>query len=160
MIKVSLTRFETGDDGTYSNVCIPTLFECYGLELPYRNNLKGLSCIFPGTYLVKWEKSPTRKNSDGTPEWSYRLQKVQGRDGVLIHSGNWAGDVLKGYKSNVEGCILLGRAILDIELPGSNPKKLQRGVSGSRDTISSFVSILEQQDFELTISWREGVAPA
>jgi Family of unknown function (DUF5675) len=33
---------------------------------------------------------------------------VPGRDGILIHSGNFGGDVEKGFVSHILGCILVG----------------------------------------------------
>jgi hypothetical protein len=33
---------------------------------------------------------------------------VPGREGILIHQGNFCGDVRIGFKSNVLGCVLVG----------------------------------------------------
>jgi hypothetical protein len=33
---------------------------------------------------------------------------VPGREGILIHQGNFCGDVRRGFKSNVLGCVLVG----------------------------------------------------
>lgn len=127
-----IVRDPTADDGTFGKLSYPGRFECYSAELPLRDvdgdgvTDKGASCIPAGTYVCRWTKSPTRKNADGSPEWTYRLEGVPGRDGILIHSGNFAGDKAKGYVADAEGCILLGRAILDVEIPQKRQPLLHR----------------------------------
>jgi Family of unknown function (DUF5675) len=88
----------------------------YTLELPWRDNLPGVSCIPTGTYPV-------------VIAWSNRFQKlmprligVPGRDGILIHSGN--------TRADTEGCILLGK------------ERTTSGVSYSRLAFGAFFSWL------------------
>lgn len=155
MRTVTIIRTETDDLGTFGLLTTDSGFQCYTAELPWRD-LNGdgigdplLSCINSGTYATLWAPSPTRKNKDGTPEFTYRLAGVKGRDGILIHTGNYAGDITKGYKSSVQGCITLGRAIMDIAG--------QKGVSSSRDAIHAFQEDVNGEPFMLAISWADGI---
>lgn len=67
------------------------------------------------------------------------------RDGVLFHAGNLAGDVELGYKSHVEGCILLGKYFGKIDG--------QEAVLVSRPTAREFMEHMGGKDFELEIVW-------
>lgn len=164
MLEVKLRRYTQGDGGTFSDLVGPLGFQCAAGELPYRD-LDGdgkrdskRSRIIPGRYRVSWFKSPTRKNPNGSPEYTYRLEDVPDADGVLIHMGNFCGDITKGYISDVEGCIILGRAVLDILItdkirlkhPGFE-RKSQIGVTSSWDTMQAFVAHMEKKPFMLTI---------
>jgi hypothetical protein len=76
-------------------------------------------------------------------EKDFRLEQVPGRTGILIHRGNFAGDRAKGYRSDVDGCILVGSAV--IELDG------QKAVSSSRHTLAEMVRFVGDSQFSLTI---------
>lgn len=67
---------------------------CWTLELPWRDNAPGISCIPLGAYGVFMTLSTRFKRE------MPRLIGVPGRLGVLIHSGNTDHDT--------EGCILVG----------------------------------------------------
>ena len=75
----------------------------FALELPWRGNSKEISCIPTGTYKI----SPELTTSLG---WVLRLHNVPGRDGVLIHAGN--------YPRNTHGCILCAMTLDDIDGDG------------------------------------------
>ena len=131
MKRVSLVRTETGDDGTFGKLVAPGSFECYTAELPWRDmdgdgkRDRGVSCFKNGLYVCRFTTSPSRKNPDGTPEASYELQAVPDAAGVRIHSGNFVGDIAKGYLSDSEACILLGRAIIEeMEIPAKRQAKI------------------------------------
>ncbi len=66
------------------------------LELPNLNNEQHVSCIPEGIYTVR--KSAYRNKHRGKPV--FRFDFVKGRDGVLIHKGNFLKDI--------DGCILVG----------------------------------------------------
>lgn len=127
MNTVVLQRLETSDQGTFGEMTLPNGVKLMSLELPWRDvNGDGrddasYSCVRAGTYDVGLELSPRFK------QYLYRLSDAQvaPRKGVLIHGGNWAGDVKKGLRSSVEGCILVGKrrgticgqqAVLDSQL--------------------------------------------
>jgi hypothetical protein len=71
---------------------------CGTLELPWRDNTPKLSCIPVGTYTLRWKRSPSKG-------MCYEVLHVPGRGNVLIHSANFAGDVTKGFQSELQGCI-------------------------------------------------------
>lgn len=98
--------------------------------------MQAVSCIPFGEYSVAIRKSPRY----GT---IFHVQDVPGRSYILIHWGNWAGDVSMGYRSNVEGCILLGK--YHAELCG------QRAVACSRTTVRRFMEYMQGRRFTLTI---------
>lgn len=73
------------------------------LELPWKENQRGISCIPKGTYKVIPHRSP----KFGQCFW---VQDVQGRSEILIHQGN--------YNSQIRGCILVGTGSWDINSDG------------------------------------------
>lgn len=75
------------------------------LELSFKNNERGISCIPSGVYVVL-RKSSYRHGQ------CFELQNVLGRDNILIHKGN--------FNEDTKGCILIGNGFKDInfdELP-------------------------------------------
>lgn len=74
----------------------------YTLELPWLENLTGRSCIPEGHYPMKYE--------DHVYGQVYRIYKVYGRSGILIHSGNTTADT--------RGCVLVGLKKKDINNDG------------------------------------------
>lgn len=99
----TLTRYAEDQQGTRGVLVTDQGFSCQTLELPWRENQRSVSCIPEGVYECVWTAS------EKFPRGSYILQGVNGRSGVRIHSGNFAGDVAAGWQSHIEGCILLGR---------------------------------------------------
>lgn len=74
------------------------------IELPWKGNARNISCIPKGTYLVKTTFSRKYKR------WMWEITGVPNRSGVRIHSGN--------YYFDIEGCILLGLKLRDINGDG------------------------------------------
>lgn len=101
MKTVYLLRLRSSDHGTEGRLITEDGFECSTLELPWRENMKGKSCIPSGEYEVKVRVSPKY----GKVYW---VTQVPDRTYILIHSGNFAGNTDKGFKTHVAGCILLG----------------------------------------------------
>ena len=93
----SITRTTSSDQGTFGVLRFgPTV--AHSLELPWRENKRQRSCIPPGTYRCVRVKSPRMGIV-------YQVLDVPGRDHVLIHPANLAGDVDLGFTSQLEGCI-------------------------------------------------------
>jgi hypothetical protein len=100
-------------------------FECKTLELPWKNNQVGQSCIPKGNYnVVRRDSEKFRRHFrivelDGS--------EVTGRVGpILIHPGNFASDI--------RGCILIGREHQDINGDGN------LDVTNSRDTLNALLA--------------------
>ena len=113
----------------------------FTLELPWRDNRRMRSCIPPGDlppgeYPVRCVVTPKRGPV-------YLVQGVKGRDSILIHSGNVAGDVELGYESDVLGCILLGLA--------RGTRRGQMAVLLSRPAISAFMREMDRRPFTLEV---------
>lgn len=101
MERIILERFETSDQGTFGKIRIKNeIF--YTLELPWRDNIRNISCIPAGVYECRFSMSARFKRP------MYLVSGVNHRDGIRIHSANYAGDVDQGLKSNLSGCIALG----------------------------------------------------
>lgn len=75
------------------------------LELPWKDNAKGISCIPKGTYKV----ITTFSNRFQKDMW--QLLDVPGRTGIRIHSAN--------YSRQLEGCIALGMYKVDMDKDGT-----------------------------------------
>jgi len=101
MRRADIFRLRRSDQGT-EGILVSGNYDCRTLELPWRDNQKQISCIPPGEYDVEMRLS----NKYGRIYW---VRQVPNRTYILIHSGNYTGDVSKGYKSHVMGCILLGK---------------------------------------------------
>lgn len=143
VMELLLLRRESTDSGTFGRLISPIspLKSLYTLELPWRNNATGRSCIPCGVYTCTLSYSPRFKRD------LYEVTNVPGRSGVRIHAGNYAGDTSIGFRSNVEGCILLGNAS---ELLGG-----QNAVTQSRDAMAFFTNTVVNgyQSFSLRICW-------
>lgn len=79
------------------------LFECFTLELPWKNNQRKVSCIPAGTYKVR----PRVSQKYGA---HLHLLDVPGRDMILIHEANFVHQLL--------GCIAVGQSVQDLNRDG------------------------------------------
>jgi hypothetical protein len=110
-------------------------WSCFALCLPDRNNAPDLGRIpfnaYPATVV-------DTNNPNLCPQ-AYELQNTNPRSHILLHNGNYAGDVTMGYKSDVEGCFVLGShlGLLD---PGPAYKGPQLAVLNSRLTVDAFMA--------------------
>lgn len=138
MRKVTITRTETDDSGTFGLWQSDSGFQCYTGELPWRENDKNTSCIKTGVY--QCQKRISKKH--GT---CYGVLDVPGRSDIEIHKGNFCGDESNGLKSDVEGCIIVGRAI--DEIAG------QKAIISSGDALSALEADLDGEAFQLTLEW-------
>jgi len=105
---ISLTAYPVingGDEGQFYAVCNSKgqLFGFLG-QLPWRDNMRNVSAIPPGTYRIRLHKCEKHGQS-------FLIENVPGRSNVEIHIGNWVGAKDKGLKSDSLGCPLLGRSV-------------------------------------------------
>lgn len=100
--RLHLFRFETTEQGT-----VGTLSDdggatvCRVGELPWRANRRSISCIPTGSYVVEPHESEHFRSC-------FRLLGVEGRDGILIHRGNFFGAADKGWITHSQGCLIVG----------------------------------------------------
>ncbi len=107
MIRLLLDRLRKDNEQTLGVMLVyldgEFIFSLATLELGWHYNKKEISCISPGVYKVlnRWSK-----------KYGHHLilEDVEGRTFILIHSGN--------YKSQTEGCILVGLTHADIDKDG------------------------------------------
>jgi hypothetical protein len=140
-MKATLTRLESTDQGTFGVFKIEQngrSFSCQSLELPWRNNQREVSCIPEGEYECIWRSSTTFGRK------LYAVTDVNGRSGILFHVGNYAGDVKKGYRSDVRGCILLGES--------RGTLRDQSVVLTSKNTMRAFHGFTQGENFLLCVT--------
>lgn len=101
-----------------------------------------LSRIPAGTYSAIWDISK-RFN-----RYLYRIQDVPGRVGILFHPANFAGDVKKGWQSQLSGCIALGNATA--QLSNENHRD-QKSLINSRSAIYLFESLADRRPLTIHI---------
>jgi hypothetical protein len=132
MKTVLLRRFQSDSKqtlGTFTIFDTQDIFHC--LELAWKDNKRGISCIPEGEYQVDWTYSPKYKRK------MYLVTNVTGRSGIRIHKGN--------YFTDIQGCILLGKDHTDINNDG------YRDVVSSGQSIKEFEDIMGGESFILKI---------
>ena len=138
MNKVTLVRFESSDHGTFGKIYVEG-FTFYTLELPWRDNRNDISCIPSGTYTCKMTRSPRFKKD------LYEVLGVKGRFAIRIHSANLAGDVKKGFKSQLNGCIALGEKLGTLEK--------QKAIFVSKPAVANFEKLMNYEPFILEVTY-------
>jgi hypothetical protein len=136
MRKVYLIRTKMSNMGTEGMLITDAGYNCKTLELPWRENMTGVSSIPSGEYKCVIRRS----NRFGITYWVTYVPK---RSYILIHSGNYAGDVSEGFKTHVEGCILLGKK------HGWLGK--QKAILNSRICVRAFMNHMKNEEFMLTV---------
>ena len=119
-----------------------TVFSVKTIELPWYHNETDFSCIPDGDYIVHPYSSPMHGDV-------FMVLRVNGRTNIEIHAGNWSGDPRKGFKTDSQGCILVGTRF------GRLDKQL--AVLNSRYALTLLVQDSQHKPFKLKIIWRENV---
>ncbi|TDE41620.1 hypothetical protein E0I26_16155 [Flavobacterium rhamnosiphilum] len=76
-------------EGTNGKLACDGQFLCYTIELPWRENEKGVSCIPEGYYLL-------RKRYSRKFQWHIEVVAVKNRSSILLHPANNALNQLNG----------------------------------------------------------------
>lgn len=134
MSKAFLLRLQEDEKQTLSEIIfydndVNRVLEVKALELPNRDNQRGISRVKADTYTCVLRYSEKYG-------WHYHLQDVKGRTLILIHFGN--------YYTNTRGCILIGNNFTDINKDG------YRDVTSSKKTMNKLLKIMPKE-FKLTI---------
>lgn len=103
MADIELRRTYTDENCTLGIVRVSSL-QFFTLELPWLNNTQNISCVTAGKYNYKKRVSP------GKGYEVIELIGVPGRRWIQIHLGN--------YTQQIEGCILPGMGLTDINKDG------------------------------------------
>lgn len=111
-------------------------FTCKTLELPWLNNQHNISCVPEGVYTCTW------CFKGGIFGYVYQIQNVPGRDGVLIHSANFAA----GKNVQLEGCVAVGSDFQDINGDGI------LDIINSKITLKAFEDFMQRKNFTLHIT--------
>lgn len=128
MKKITLKRINSSSECVLGVLELDNKEICKTLELPWRDNQKGISCIPAGEYKL----SPYPSSRFGEV---YIVNDVPGRDGILIHTGNTADDI--------QGCILVG---------GSYGKlNGKRAVLNSRQAFNLLKETLGEEEYLLNV---------
>lgn len=148
--KATLTRRTSTDEGTFGDWQSDHGFICKTVELPWRDNATGISCVPCGTYRAAWRWSEAHKKN------LYHLVGVPMRSEIEIHSANLAGDTAKGYVTQLKGCIAPGERVDNFPAnQGPAGSRAQLGVTSSVATLAKLEADMrdgnEQVDFDLTI---------
>lgn len=110
--------------GVFGKLVLPDGWECYTVELPWRNNAQSESCIPDGTYeLHKRWSGVVRRSSEGEFKRGWHVRHVFARKYIMIHPGNTLLDL--------DGCIALGSDMGYVEGHWA--------VTRSRDTFREFM---------------------
>lgn len=128
MKKLTLKRINSSSECVLGVLELDDKEVCKTLELPWRDNQKGISCIPAGEYKL----SPYPSSRFGEV---YIVNDVPNRTGILIHTGNTADDI--------EGCILVGNAHAKL-----NGKK---AVLNSKQTFKVLKELLGNEEYILNI---------
>jgi len=86
---------------------------CKTMELPWKDNKRGISCIPEGSYEVTKEQPISVNDPQGRKQreyWHFRIHNVPGRSGVLIHKIT--------YVKDLQGCIGVGMDFKDFNKDG------------------------------------------
>lgn len=128
MKKITLKRINSSSECVLGVLELDNKEICKTLELPWRDNQKGISCIPTGEYKL----SPYPSSRFGEV---YIVNDVPNRTGILIHTGNTADDI--------EGCILVGDSYGKL-----NGKK---AVLNSRQAFNLLKETLGEEEYLLNV---------
>lgn len=141
MKRATITRSQSTDEGTFSPLWLDDGPKLMCLELPWRDNATGASCIPPGLYRCEIVNSPRFGRV-------YEVRDVPSRSNILLHAANFAGDTAKGFYSQLLGCIAPCTAVGALNTPAG---KVQRAGMNSKVALASLMSWAGGVPFELEI---------
>jgi hypothetical protein len=145
MAELVINRGPSTDFGTFSKAAVNGVIEFDWLELPDRDNIANLSRISPGTYQADTYMSPH------LGYLVYLLQGVQDRSDCEIHIANWAGDINKGWYSELKGCAAPGYGIGQLMTPPP-VSQMQQAILNSRTAFTDFMRITKGERLLVTIN--------
>jgi|3_EtaG_2_1085321.scaffolds.fasta_scaffold15267_5 hypothetical protein len=106
------------------------VFECKTCELPWKANLRNVSCIPRGVYQVSHRESV--KYGD-----HLHIEDVENRSYILIHVAN--------FEEQLRGCVAVGKTYADIDGDGD------LDITSSRTTLKKLLNIIPIDGIQLEI---------
>jgi hypothetical protein len=157
LIRATLSSQPSTDEGTFGTVRLAELGGAWcSIELPWRDNVHQYSCI-PRGATFHFELRPTSKWSprngvdlEADDHLLYQGLDIPGRSFIEIHAATWAGDVRKGWHSDLLGCIALGRKVGSLAPPELG--RPQACILESRIALTEFMRATGGAPLELTIA--------
>ena len=140
--RLTLRRALSDEQGTIGVVLLDDDLLCYSIELPWRFNARQISCIPAGEYRMVYTMSPRLRIR------TYEILGVPSRDGIRVHSGNLAGDKIRGWDSHSLGCPLFGDNVGTLK---NQAGRQQRAVLLSRSAISKLENALDRKPCVLEV---------
>jgi hypothetical protein len=149
---IFIDRGKSEDTGTPGRLTIRQHeFNCDTLELPWRDNEKGKSCIIADTYNAEVWFSPHLGRR------VLRLEDKHDREDCLLHNGNFAGDADLGMETQVHGCTLTGSGYADIERGDGGG--MQHGIQHSVAMLETLLTAIGDGPHTVTYRWNPGCEP-
>jgi hypothetical protein len=151
-LKVLARVKENTEQGMFGYWVLPSGKSLMFGTLQWRSNESDISSIPYGLINFHRVRSHKRSEAAGVDVFVYEafdatpgdgIDDTSGRVAVQIHKGNYAGNVDKGYKSDVQGCFILGMSL------GNDGKTGQRMVVRSGDAMEIFDKEMGGKDFTL-----------
>lgn len=130
MERLILNRFAAEHRQTLGEFVYNGQVICKTIELPWKDNDRGKSCIPRGTYDVIRRWSPKYGEH-------FHILDVPDRHYILIHAAN--------YARQLRGCIGVGQDHKDIDKDG------MRDVTNSKATMKMLLSTLPRESFKLLV---------
>jgi len=137
---VTLKRGNSTDQGTFGTLYFGGNV-LHAVELPWRDNARRVSCIPAGTYQCALVNSPRFGKV-------YGVKNVPGRSHILIHASNLAGDVYKGWITQLHGCIAPAERLGAIKIPSG---KMQAAGLVSRPALRKLMNWAGGSSFTLEV---------
>lgn len=141
MRRATITRQPSTDEGTFGTLALDDGPRLMCLELPWRDNATGASCIPVGLYRCEIVNSQRFGKV-------YEVRHVPARQNILIHAANFAGDTTKGWHSQLLGCIAPATAAGALRDPMGN---VQRAGMNSKAALASLMSWAGGLPFDLEV---------
>lgn len=140
---IYLRRQEYGENGTRGRWEMPNGTGWWTIEMPWRGNAVGESCIPEGVYTLRKRRSGVVERSTGGEYlFGWEVCDVEGRTYIMVHPGNTILDL--------EGCIApgIGRGTL-YDLPA---------VTNSQIAFDELMAALEvREEWTIDVRAAEGV---
>lgn len=140
MREAVLLRIEHTDQGTFGVLSFGAS-TVRSLELPWRSNRVQRSCIPQGRYRCAMVRSPRFGRV-------YGVHDVPGRSHILIHAANLAGDIERGWETQLHGCIAPFRTHGRLRTATG---RMQRAGLVSRPALTELMAWGAGQPFDLLI---------